>query len=105
MDGRCGIKMDELNQLNDPDAVTMPQLVQFAEHGVVIEEIQCGNAHSYCRSTDNKHYMFGMNYDYECLMGIRSENNTDHQDDGDGDEDFHFLETPTCVDDIISSVF
>ena len=43
-----------------------PAPIEYFEDQV-IEAIGCGYLHSYCKTIENKHYLFGDNQDYQCL--------------------------------------
>ena len=89
---------DDDDDDDDTPYIITPRRIDFGNKEIVIEEIQCGNGHSYCRSIDNRHYLFGENYDNECLVSINTEDDINQ-------EVIHCVETPTCVNDIIGKVY
>ena len=73
---QCGLRVsfDDLN----------PGLIEYFE-SMKIDKIDCGYYHSFCRTLDGKHYLFGKNLDNECL-----------KDDGG-----QYADIPFQIDDII----
>lgn len=82
--GFCTIENDD-----DEDCINIPRLIVFKEKEIVIEDIGCGAFHSWCKSTENKHYLFGQNGDYECLL-LENTNN---------------IETPICINKILEELY
>ena len=48
--------------------ILVPTLIDFKDKDVVIEFIECGANHSYCRAVNGKHYLFGQGRNQECLI-------------------------------------
>ena len=58
--GQCGLGLD------DKEAVYEPKLIESVKE-FVIDYIDCGYGHSYIRSMDKRHYLFGSNGSGECI--------------------------------------
>lgn len=59
-DGQCGIGTNE-EEINEPQKIE-----GLNEYNIV--KIRCGAYHSYAMTKDERHYMFGDNYYYQCLV-------------------------------------
>ena len=86
-DGKCGIKVNDTDN-QDEYLLLEPKLVKFEEKEIVIDEIECGSTHSYCRSIDNRYYMFGDNWYGQCWINNNEQPN---------------VTIPTCINDIIET--
>ena len=62
--------LNEYGQLGDASATncSTPQYVDFFDGLFVIDGIECGYSHSFCRTECGEHFSFGSNYDGECLV-------------------------------------
>ena len=56
---QCGIT-------SDGRKITKPKMIEYFDKHI-IAGIDCGNQHSYCRTVDDKHYLFGDNDFKQCL--------------------------------------
>ena len=86
-DGKCGINVGDNG---DEVLLLEPKLLEFEDEEIVIDEIECGSTHSYCRSIDNRYYRFGDNWYGQCWIN---------------DDDQACVLIPTCINDIIEKRF
>ena len=90
--GQCGQGVDASSFVSTPKLI-----VDLAEYKIV--NIDCGENHSYCCSQDGKHWMFGANWQNECVV-----NAIDIQTSGDqvsvtNQDQMPWIESPYCIDD------
>eukprot|EP01083_Nonionella_stella_P190332 704909_1 len=68
--------------------VHIPQLIEALKDVSVIE-IACGRRHSYAKTKDGRHFLWGSNYFNECIL----ESHTDR-----------IVKVPHCIDDVVRKV-
>ena len=72
LDDRCFVYSwgcNKFGQCGDGKAkqcLNTPRLIEFFANEIV-KGIDCGSFHSYCRTEEGKHYLFGSNYENECV--------------------------------------
>ena len=59
-DSQCGHGMSNV------EYIYQPKLIKSIKESVV-DCIDCGDSHSYVRTTDNQHYLFGLNFHGQCI--------------------------------------
>ena len=60
--GQCGHGTDN----DHKEAIYQPKLIESVKE-FVIDCIDCGYAHSYVKTVDKRHYLFGSNHSGECI--------------------------------------
>ena len=51
--------------------VIRPKRIRFEkDKEIIIEEIACGDSHSYCKSVDGDYYLFGKDSKSQCLVSL-----------------------------------
>eukprot|EP01084_Bolivina_argentea_P028437 52848_1 len=78
--GQCGHGMVS-------QCINTPKLVEFCLQSK-LNHIDCGSFHSYCGTDNGNHYLFGSNYDNECLNF---------------NDSVTFVKKPLCVNDIVAN--
>ena len=61
-----------------------PSIIPYF-NGMCVDKIGCGTLHSYCRTIEGKHYLFGRNEDNECITY----------------DNRNVIDIPHCINDII----
>ena len=60
--GQCGHGMDDVDLINPPKLIDHESVKES-----VIDCIDCGSMHSYVKTGDDRHYLFGYNLNGECI--------------------------------------
>eukprot|EP01084_Bolivina_argentea_P223136 377575_1 len=71
------------------EQVSTPRLIESLKGYSNIMDIDCGGFHNYCRTKDNKHLLFGGNYNAQCLVF----------------EDKNVVKEPNCINTFIEKEF